>query len=67
MYIDDRRLNQVIIRYKYQLPRIGDLFDQLKIKSDNILVTALRTRYSRYKFQVMPFELSNAPAAFLGS
>lgn len=30
MCIDYRQLNKVIIRNKYSLPRIGDLFDQLQ-------------------------------------
>ena len=29
MYIDYRQLNKVIIKNKYLLPRIDDLFDQL--------------------------------------
>ena len=30
MYIDYRELNKVIVKNKYPLPRIDDLFDQLK-------------------------------------
>jgi hypothetical protein len=30
MYVDYRFLNEVIIKNKYPLPRIGDLFDQIK-------------------------------------
>ncbi|MGV8065603.1 reverse transcriptase family protein, partial [Mycobacterium kansasii] len=30
LYIDYRRLNQLTVKNKYPLPRIDDLFDQLK-------------------------------------
>ena len=29
-------------------------------------MTAFRTRYGRFKYQVIPFELFNAPASFQG-
>ncbi|KAM2577781.1 hypothetical protein TB2_003412 [Malus domestica] len=38
---------------------------QLKIRSDDVLKTTLRTRYSHYEFLVVPFGLTNAPA-FIG-
>ncbi|KAL0328131.1 UNVERIFIED_CONTAM: RNA-directed DNA polymerase [Sesamum calycinum] len=38
---------------------------QLRIVENDILKTAFRTRYGHYEFLVMPFRLTNAPAAFM--
>ncbi|GJT40467.1 putative reverse transcriptase domain-containing protein [Tanacetum coccineum] len=37
-------------------------YHQLRVREQDITKTAFRTRYGHYKFQVMPFELTNAPA-----
>ncbi|KAA3484682.1 Retrovirus-related Pol polyprotein from transposon 17.6 [Gossypium australe] len=72
MCIDYRQLNKVMIKNKYLLPRIDDLFDQLKratmfskidLRSD-LPKIAFRTRYEYYEFLVMPFRLTNTPAVF---
>nr|XP_008358371.1 uncharacterized protein LOC103422113 [Malus domestica] len=39
--------------------------NRLKIKREDVPKTAFRTRYGHYEFLVMPFELTNAPAAFM--
>ncbi|GKF57761.1 putative reverse transcriptase domain-containing protein, partial [Tanacetum coccineum] len=83
MCIDYRELNKLIVKNRYPLLRIDDLFDQLQgssvyskidlrsgyhqlhIKEEDILITAFRTRYGHFEFQVMPFRLTNAHAVFM--
>ena len=38
----------------------------MRIKEGNKWKTAFRTRYGYFKYQMMPFGLSNAPASFQG-
>nr|GEV61790.1 putative reverse transcriptase domain-containing protein [Tanacetum cinerariifolium] len=40
-------------------------YHQLRIREEDIPITAFRTRYGHYEFQVMPFDLSNAPVVFM--
>ncbi|XP_020961304.1 uncharacterized protein LOC110263825 [Arachis ipaensis] len=40
-------------------------YHQIRVKEDDILQTAFRTRYGHYEFAVMSFGLMNAPAIFM--
>ena len=40
-------------------------YHQLRVRSEDVPKTAFRTRYGHYEFLVMPFSLTNAPAAFM--
>nr|GEV59094.1 putative reverse transcriptase domain-containing protein [Tanacetum cinerariifolium] len=40
-------------------------YHQLRIREEDILITAFRTRYGHFEFQVMSFGLTNAPAVFM--
>ena len=37
----------------------------MKVRENDVSKTAFRTRYGHYKFLVMAFRLTNAPAAFM--
>ena len=40
-------------------------YHQLKVRTEDIEKTVFRTRYGHYEFLVMPFGMTNAPAAFM--
>nr|GEU36398.1 hypothetical protein [Tanacetum cinerariifolium] len=80
MCIDHRELNELTVKKRYPLPRINDLFDelrgacpflkidcyhQLRVHEDAILKTAFRMRYGHFESTGMPFGLTNALAVFI--
>ncbi|GJY04018.1 putative reverse transcriptase domain-containing protein [Tanacetum coccineum] len=40
-------------------------YHQLRIKEEDIPITAFRTRYGHFEFQVIPFGLTNVPVVFM--
>ena len=83
MCIAYKQLNRVTIKNRYPLPRIDDLFNQLRrprvyskidlhtgyhqlrVRETDIPKTAFRMRYGHFELTVLPFGLTNAPAAFM--
>ncbi|GJW17840.1 putative reverse transcriptase domain-containing protein [Tanacetum coccineum] len=62
--IDDL-FNQLQGSSVYSKIDLQSRYHQLRIKEEDIPITAFRTRYGHFEFQVMPFGLINVPAMFM--
>ncbi|RDX85579.1 hypothetical protein CR513_33212, partial [Mucuna pruriens] len=58
----DGSMRGALVFSKIEL-RLG--YDQIKVKSEDILKIAFRTRYERYEYVVMSFGVTNALAMFM--
>ncbi|RDY10231.1 Retrovirus-related Pol polyprotein from transposon 17.6, partial [Mucuna pruriens] len=62
MCVDSRAIHKIIIKYRYPIPRLDDMLDELF--GDECKIT-FKTKYGLYECLVMPFGLKNAPNTFM--
>ena len=59
-------LDRLAYAKRFTQPDLTSAYHQMRIREGDEWKTAFRTRYGHFKYQIMPFGLSNAPASFQG-
>ena len=63
------RIDDLFYQFKrarvYSKIDLRTIYHQLRFREIDIPKTVFRTRYGHFEFIVMPFELTNAPTAFM--
>ncbi|GJW32629.1 putative reverse transcriptase domain-containing protein [Tanacetum coccineum] len=63
--LTERRLEDVPVIRDFPEVFPDDLYHKLRIREEDIPITAFRTPYGHYEFQMMSFGLTNAPVVFM--